>query len=863
MQDPALVSIHRAFVPRLLIVLSACGWAVAAGRIGSVQAVSAQQRSAVPEPVSSQHEVLNTYCVRCHNERLRTAGLAIDTLIAGNVGPNADAWEKVVRKLQMGAMPPPGSPRPDKAATGRLVSWLEAELDEAATRNPNPGRTDTLHRLNRAEYQNAIRDLLALDVDTAALLPADDADGFDNMASLLSISPALLERYMSAARRLSRLALGLPPPGPVTDTYTVADLATQADHASEDLPFGTRGGLAIRHYFPVDGEYLIKVRLKRQIYDYIMGLDRLEQLDVRVDGERVKSFTIGGGSHGRTAPQTFGGDVLGSPEWEKYALTADQGLEVRLPVKAGPRVVGVAFIGRFIEPEGVVQPRERYGEYSRDETRDQGVDSVAISGPYRLSDPSTLREAQARPEPTRGTTSSGSSRTAPRDESGPEDTPSRRRLLVCKPAGGANDETCARRILSTLARRAYRRPVAESEVQTLLGFYRAGRAERVDARESSFDRGLQFGLERILADPSFLFRVEHDPGNLVPNTIYRVSDLELASRLSFFLWSSIPDDELIDVAVRGKLKDPVVLDGQVRRLLADRRSDALVDNFAGQWLLLRNLRHAKPTPDTFPDFDESLREAFQRETELFLGSQLREDRSIVELLTANYTFVNERLARHYEIPNIYGSSFRRVTLGSNGPRGGLLGQGSLLMVTSYPNRTSPVLRGKWVLDNLLGAPPPQPPPGVPNLKDRGENGKPASVRERLEQHRTDAACAVCHAPMDPLGFALENFDAIGKWRTSEAGTPIDASAALFGGAPFEGPAGLRTLLLGHREQFVGTVIEKLLAYALGRGVDAYDLPAVRKIRRQSASNDYRWSSIISGIVKSVPFQMRKTTDRGQ
>jgi mono/diheme cytochrome c family protein len=811
---------------RLITLLMTGGWALAAR--GPIAFNAQQSESASSDPAaSSQSAIISKYCVGCHNQRLRTAGLALDALSTSSVGSSAEVWEKVVRKLRIGAMPPPGAPRPDKPAGDALVSGLEAALDEAAARNPIPGRTDTLHRLNRTEYQNAIRDLLALDVDTASLLPADDADGFDNLASLLSISPPLLERYMSAARKLSRLALGLAPPGPATDTYAVRDLATQEDHASDDLPFGTRGGLAIRHYFPVDGEYQLKIRLRRQIYDYVTGLDRPEQLEIRVDGERVKTFATGGEDHGKTSPQSFGGDIPGSPEWERYALSADEGLVVRLPVKSGPRVVGVSFVGTFTEPEGVVQPRERYAEFSRDETRDQGVDSVAISGPYRVT--------------------------------GPGDTPSRRRILICSPSPAGlrriDELPCARRILSTLAHRAYRRPVTEPELQTLLGFFRAGR------REGTFDAGLQFAVERILADPSFLFRVEQDAANVAQNAVYRVSDLELASRLSFFLWSSLPDEELLDVAERGHLNDPTVLDGQVRRMLADRRAAALVDNFAGQWLLLRNLRNLKPTPDVFPDFDESLREAFQRETELFLSSQLHEDRSVVELLSANYTFVNERLARHYEIPDIHGRSFRRVTFSGDAPRGGLLGQGSLLAVTSYPNRTSPVLRGRWVLDSLLGMPPPAPPPDVPNLEERGEDGKPASVRARLEAHRKSPSCAGCHAPMDPLGFALENFDGIGKWRTiNEAGTAIDASAAFLGGATFEGPAGLRAFLLGHRDQFVGTVIEKLLTYALGRKVQYYDLPAVRKIRRESASNDYRWSSVISGIVKSTPFQMR--TSRG-
>ena len=505
-------------VPRLLTILIVCGWTVAAARTLHLQAFGAQQSASGPsEPLLPQSELLNKYCVRCHNDKLKTGGLALDILSTATVGQGADAWEKVVRKLHMGAMPPPGSPRPDKAAVDTFVSSLEAALDAAAARAPNPGRTESLHRLNRAEYQNAVRDLLALDIDTASLLPADDAEGFDNMASLLSISPALMERYMSTARRVSRLAVGLPPSGPLTDTYTVADLALQDDpnQISDDLPFGTRGGLAIHHYFPADAEYLIKVRLRRQIYDYVTGLDREEQLDVRVDGVRVKTFTIGGGNHGRTAPQSFGGDVLGSPEWEKYALTADEGLEVRLPVKAGPRTVGVTFTGRFTVTEGVVQPRERYGEYSRDETRDQAIDSVAITGPYNVVG------------------------------SAPSDTPSRRRILVCRPNNSAGEETCARKILATLAHRAYRRPVSDQETQTLLEFFKAGR------REGTFEAGIQFGLERILADPGFLFRVEQDPPDVAPDTVYRISDLELASRLSFFLWSSLPDDELLDLAERG------------------------------------------------------------------------------------------------------------------------------------------------------------------------------------------------------------------------------------------------------------------------------------------------------------------------
>jgi hypothetical protein len=803
-------------VPQLVIALVACSWVIWVAHSTHVQAAS--------PGFSDQSAVLGQYCFRCHSQKLRTADLALDGMDLTNVGKDAEAWEKVVRKLHMGAMPPPGLPRADQPTTDALLSLLEAELDRAAELHPNPGRTESLHRLNRAEYQNAIRDLLSLDIDARSLMPADDADlhGFDNIAGLLSVPPALLERYMSAARKISRLALGTSPPGPVTDTYTVPDLAQQDGQVSEDLPFGSRGGIAVHHYFPVDGEYLIKIRLRRQIYDYITGLDRPERLEIRIDGQRVKSFTIGGENHGRSAPQSFAGDVLGDPEWETYALTADAGLEVRLPVKASQHVVGVSFVGTFTEPDGVVQPRQRYGDYSRDESRDQGVESVAISGPDRISGDS------------------------------PGETPSRRSILVCRPARSIDEEPCAKQILSRLALRAYRRPVTDQELQTLVGFYKIGR------RDGGFTAGIQLGVERILADPSFLFRVERDPANIAPDTVYRISDLELASRLSFFLWSSIPDDELLDLAVRRRLEDPAVLEHQVRRMLADGRSKALVDNFFGQWLLLRNIRSVRPEPDLFPDFDEELRESFQRETELFLASQLREDRSIIELLSANYSFVNERLARHYQIPNVKGNDFRRVIF-SDQQRGGLIGQGSLLMVTAYPNRTSPVLRGKWVLDSLLGTPPPQPPPNVPSLKDRGENGRPASVRERLEEHRKNAACAACHSQMDPLGFALENFDAIGKWRTAgEAGTPIDASGALPTGVQFEGPQGLRAFLLGRREQFVNAVTEKLLSYALGRGVEYYDLPAVRKIVRDATPGDYSWSSTILGIVQSAPFLMRKS-----
>jgi cytochrome c5 len=779
----------------------------------TAQAVASQQS---PSP----RALIDTHCVACHNQRLKTADLVLDTADVSDVGRSAEVWEKVVRKLRAGTMPPPGRPRPDKAATAAFIASLEAGLDRAAAARPNPGRPP-LHRLNRTEYANAIRDLFELEIDPRALLPADDTDehGFDNVAEVLTISPALMERYLFAARKIGRLALGYPT-GPGVELYPLPRMLVQDDRLSEDLPFGSRGGAAIRHYFPADGEYTIKVRLKSNLYDYLLGLGQQHQLDVRLDGALAKRFTVGGRPDVSPPPPSFSGAMRGNQEFETYAHEADAGLEATVAVKAGMRKVGVFFVSRSWEQEGVRQPVQTGYPLAVNEQFDgaPAVDSISIDGPYRMT--------------------------------GPGDTPSRRRILACRPAGAAEEDRCARRILSTLAARAYRRPVDDDEVGTLMEFYRTGR------KDGSFDAGIQFALERILVDPDFLFRVERDPAKVTPGAPYRLTDLELASRLSFFLWSSIPDDELREAAVRGRLKDPRVLSAQVGRMLTDPRSKALVENFAGQWLVLRNIRDAAPDPDLFPDFDENLREAFQRETELFIESQLRDDRTVIDLLTADYTFLNERLARHYQIPNVHGTRFRRVTL-PEGTRGGLLGHGSVLTVTSYPNRTSPVLRGKWLLENILGTPPPPPPPDVPALKDRGENGKPQSVRERLEDHRQNPTCAACHAQMDPLGFALDHFDAVGKWRTSDAGTAVDATGKLPDGTTFNGIGGLRSLLHARRDQFASTVTEKLLAYALGRGLEPYDLPAVRAIVREAAPNGHRWSSIILGIVNSVPFQMRR------
>ncbi len=800
--------------------------------LGTWCALVSGARAQAPSPASGPdllQATVSRYCVTCHNERLRTADLVLDGLDLSQVGTHADIWERVVGKLRTRTMPPAGRPRPAADTYDRLASWIESEIDRVALARPDPGRTEAFHRLNRAEYANAVRDLFALDVDVSALLPADDIDehGFDNMADVLTMSPLLMERYLSTARKVARQAVGETPLGPATDQYDVPILLQQDDRMSDDLPFGSRGGIAIRHYFSVDGDYDLAIRLHRNYVNYVRGMGSRHELEVRLDGVLVRTFSIGGEEpEGLQAPASYAGNQFGDPAWEEYMLFADANLRVQFAAKAGPRVVGVSFVRRFTEPEGVLQPRQTAFAVAINDMRDgnAAVEHVAIGGPYAST--------------------------------GPGDTPSRRAIFTCRPDDApAAEEGCAREIMSSLARRAYRRPVAASDLATLMEFYRLGRSD------GSFDSGIQLALERLLISPDFLFRVERDPVDMAPATAYAVSDHELASRLSYFLWSSGPDDELLDLAERGGLDDPAILAQQTRRMLADPRSTALVRNFAGQWLRLRDLRGTVPDANEFPEFDENLRHAFREETELFVESLIRDDRSALDLLGADYTFVNERLAQHYGIPNVYGSHFRRVPLGDAMAerRGGIFGHGSLLTVTSYPNRTSPVLRGKWVLTNILGTPPPPPPADIPDLPDRGEDGRAATVRDRLARHRESPACSVCHAPMDPLGLALENYDAVGKWRTTgEADLPIDASGNLPDGTAFHGPLGLRSLLVERRDQFVGTLTEKLLAYALGRGPEFYDRPTVRAITRTAASNDYRWSSIIVGIVQSTPFRMRRS-----
>jgi mono/diheme cytochrome c family protein len=768
----------------------------------------------------SPRDFLDRHCVVCHNEKLRTADLALETLDPGAAAKNAHIWEKVIRKLRAGAMPPASRPRPDGHALDAFVTHLETAIDTAASRRPNVGRP-VAHRLNRAEYANAIRELLNLEIDSVALLPPDDAGyGFDNIGDVLSVSPMLLERYMSASGKIARLALGSADIDASTHTYGVSKYLRQDDRMSEELPFGSRGGLAVRHTFPLTGDYVVRVRLLKNHRDQIRGLSQVHDLEVRLDGERLHLFTVGR-ERSRTKPT-----AQQAEEMQQYILNGDQGLDVRFRATAGPHLLAVAFLAKPAVPEGVLGPTLSVASFgfsgaAIDETEEPAVWSLRVDGPF--------------------------------DAQGAGDTPSRRRIFVCRPAGSSEGSgaACAKRILSSLARRAYRRPIADDELRALISFFEQGR------RRGGFETGVELALRKILVSPDFLFRVERDPAGASPASSYRVTDLELASRLSFFLWSSLPDDELLDLAERGKLANPVVLEQQTRRMLADPRSSALVRNFAGQWLYLRNMELVAPDPNVFPEFDDNLREAFEQETELFLESQLREDRGVLELLTSDYTYVNERLARHYQMPKIYGSHFRRVNV-SDPARRGLLGHGSILTVTSYANRTSPVLRGKWLLENLLGAPPPPPPPNVPALKEIGEDGvPPSSVRERMELHRRNPVCASCHAQMDPLGFALENFDAVGKWRVvGEGGAPIDASAVLPNGTKIAGPAQLTRTLLSRPDLFVTTLVEKLLTYALGRGVEYYDAPAVRKIVRDAEAGEYRWSSLIAGVVASPPFQMR-------
>ena len=780
-----------------------------------------QQRTATPSTstaASTQRAFLNQYCGNCHNDDDKTGGISFDQADVDRPGKDPELWEKVTRKLRAGLMPPSGQPRPDRPRYDSFRRTLETAIDSAAAAKPNPG-VAALHRLNRTEYANAIRDLLAIEVDAATILPADDSsEGLDNIAEVLGTSPALIERYVGAASKISRLAVGDTDIGPLSTTYKVRADLTQ-DHHIDGLPVGTRGGILIKHNFPVDGEYLFKFSLlKVNFGPQYGGASKDEQLEMSINGERVLLrdlpsanyyYINGGGARGGRG---------GAP----------QPLEVRLPVRTGPQTIAVTFLLRSNAPvDDLVQ---RFAATTADlqtgvqfgYTTVPHLSGVEILGPYNII--------------------------------GPGDTPSRSRIFVCKPASSSEEPACARKILTNLAHRAFRRPVTEADLTLLTSFYKKGRDD-----SGSFDRGIQMGLRRILADPEFVFRFERDPANLAVGTAHRVTDLELASRLSFFLWSSIPDDELLSVAEQGKLKDPAMLEKQVRRMLKDARSESLATNFAGQWLFLRKLRTTGPDQLVFPDFDDNLRQSFQRETELFFENIVNEDRNVIELLNADYTFANERLARHYGIPGIYGSDFRRISL-LNTPRRGLLGQGSFLTVTSAPNRTSVVTRGAWILENLMGSPPPLPPPNVPplpeNTNTQGVAAVATTVRERMIQHRTNEPCKSCHQLMDPIGLSLENFDGIGRWRTVDSGSKIDASGQLVDGTPLDGIDSLRNALLKYPDAFTQTMTEKLLMFATGRETHYYDMPAIRAITREAGRADYRFSSIVLGIVNSQPFQMR-------
>jgi hypothetical protein len=760
---------------------------------------------------SSQREILDKYCVTCHNQRLKTGGLTLDTLDLGKVPAQAEVWEKVVRKLRSGTMPPAGMPRPDPATYKNLATWLEAQIDQSA--EPYAGRP-ILHRLNRAEYANAVRDLLALDVDDASLLPPDDAAfGFDNISDALGVSPSLQEHYLDAALKIGALAVGDPNIAPGSETWRIRQDLSQDQHVN-GLPLGTVGGSMVRYNFPLDGEYSFQANLYRTNLNIMRGLESAHQVEFSMDGRRIHLASIGGAQDLASLFQkpTDTGDAV------------DARLRVRVPVKAGPHTVTVAFLE---DPDAVeparLEPYIRSSVDNFDWSGSPHLQSMTIAGPFHPA--------------------------------GASDTPSRRRIFVCHPDGRSKEDACARKIISTLARRAYRQPLAGQDLDTLLQFYRSGK------QDGGFEGGIELALDRMLASPKFLFRVERDPADATAGGSYRISDTELASRLSFFLWSSIPDDELLQLASEGKLKNPVVFDRQVRRMLADPKSQALVDNFAGQWLQLRNLRNVQPNSDLFPDFDDNLRQSFRRETELLFESIVQEDRSVLDFLTADYTFVNERLARHYGIPDIYGSRFRRVAV-TDDARRGLLGQGSILALTSHAERTSPVVRGKWILENILGSPVPPPPPDVPALKGNQEGQKPRTMREQMAEHRANPACASCHKAMDSIGFAMENFDAVGAWRTREPGGPIDATGELSDGTKVDGVVTLRNALLSRPELFAGTLTEKLLIYALGRGIDYRDMPAVRAILRDASPNNYRFSTLILGVVHSAPFQMRTTPRDG-
>jgi len=775
----------------------------------------------------SYRAVLNQYCTTCHNETLKTAGLMLDKADVNNPAEDAALWEKVVRKLRMRAMPPPSMPRPEDAVYESMAAYLETELDQAALHDPDPGRPADYHRLNRAEYTNAIRDLLAVEFDGESMLPDDNAEsGFDNVGHALTVSPVLMESYLAVAEKVSGLALGNSSVGGDSATYKVPDEYIQDERMGEDLPFGTRGGIAVRHNFSLDGEYEIYVKLIRNSDGWIRGLlDGKHPMEIRIDGKLIKRFNVGGDSRGLTGPihSRIGGTEYRFDEKQmEYEFFGDADLKVRFPGQAGNHLIQIYFLHRNYSSEGLheyFEPRIMLADIRDFKGGEPALSEFTVAGPFNAT--------------------------------GSGDTTSRRKILVCRPGGRDEEIPCARTILGSLARQAYRRPVDSADIDPLMQLYTAG------SRQGGFEAGLTRAIEGILVSPGFLFRVEQDPEGTTPGKLYPVPPIDLASRLSFFLWSSIPDEELLGLAEQGKLSEPTVLEAQVRRMLADPRSKALAANFAAQWLYLRNLKSHRPDARLFPDFDEELRVALQTETRLFLESMIREDRPVDDLINAEYTFLNERLATHYGMKDIYGSHFRKVSLNGEN-RQGLLGQGSILTLTSRPNRTSPVIRGKWVLENLLGSPPPPPPPDVPALNEKTNPDKPLTLRERMEQHRNNPVCASCHAQMEPYGFALDNFDPVGAWRVDDNGAPINAKVALPDKTEFEGPGGVRNVLMNREQIIVHNFTEKLFIYALGRSIRPQDQPVIRNILQESNAANHTWSSIILGIVRSTPFQMRRS-----
>ena len=789
--------------------------------------VSQPVASGDQNPVNAFQLVLNQYCVTCHNETLKTAGLLLDKADLSNPAADAALWEKVVRKLRLRAMPPPAMPRPDDAVYVALAEYLETELDQAALRDTDPGRPADYHRLNRAEYTNAVRDLLAVDFDGESMLPDDNAEsGFDNVGHALTVSPVLMESYLAVAEKVSGLVLGNGTVGSDSATYKVPDEFIQDERMGEDLPFGTRGGIAVKHNFSLDGEYEIFIKLIRNSDGWIRGLlDQKHPMEIRIDGKLIKRFEVGGESKGRTGPihSRIGGTEYRFDEKQmEYEFFGDADLKVRFPASAGSHLIQVYFLQRNYSAEGLheyFEPRTMLADIRDFKGGEPALSEFTIAGPFNAT--------------------------------GPGDTASRRKVLVCQPESSQDQIPCARKILDSLAHQAYRRPVASADLDPLMKLYDAG------SQQGGFEAGLTRAIEGIMVSPGFLFRMERDPPGTSPGELYPVSDIDLASRLSFFLWSSIPDDELLGLAEQGKLHDPEIMEAQVRRMIADTRSKSLVANFAAQWLYLRNLRGHRPDARLYPDFDEELRVAMQQETRLFLENMLVEDRPIMDLIEADYTFLNERLATHYGLKDVYGSHFRKVGLAGE-TRQGLLGQGSILTLTSRPNRTSPVIRGKWVLENLLGSPPPPPPPNVPALNEKTNPDKPMTLRERMEQHRNNPVCATCHSQMEPYGFALDNFDPVGAWRDSDNGAPINAKVALPDKTEFEGAEGVRDVLKNRQQIIIHNFTQKLLVYALGRSIRPQDQPVIREILRKAESDNYIWSSIILGIVNSTPFKMRRS-----